>query len=134
MKTVKDLSKTILGVGAAYALAMAALLPISAKAADETKPMKPMKGAEHLLMLNKVETKKDLDALKTDDTIAMVCAKCKTVWISRVKQGVKGAQILNEGGQVTAAPFLQKALRSSRIPSGRQQKFYCRPVEIHCSV
>jgi hypothetical protein len=82
MKTVKTLSKTILSVRGAYALAMAALMPLSARAADEAKPMKPMKpmkGGEHMLMLNKVETKKDLDALKTDDPIAMVCTKCKTL-------------------------------------------------------
>jgi len=50
-------------------------------------------------MLNKIETKAQADALKPDDTFAMVCAKCKTVYVTRVKQGVKGAQILMEGGQ-----------------------------------
>jgi len=63
--------------------------------------MKPMKGGEHMLMLNGIETKQDVDALKTDDSVAMVCAKCKTVWVTRVKQGVKGAQLLNEHGQPT---------------------------------
>ena len=99
MKTVKTLGKTILGTSTVFALAMAAFVPLTASAADEAKPMKPMKGGEHMLMLNKIETKQDLDALKTDDSIAMVCAKCKTVWVTRVKQGVKGAQILAEGGQ-----------------------------------
>ena len=80
-------------------LAMTALLPFSISAADETKPMKPMKGGEHLMMLNKIETKQDLDALKTGDSVAMVCAKCKTVWVTRVKQGAKGAEILAAGGQ-----------------------------------
>ena len=61
--------------------------------------MKPMKGGEHLLMLQGINTKQEADALKTDDTIAMVCAKCKTVWVTRVKQGTKGAQLLMEGGQ-----------------------------------
>ena len=65
--------------------------------ADEL--MKPMKGGEHSLMLNAITTKQDVDALKTGDSIAMVCAKCKTVWVSRVKQGTKGAQVLMEGGQ-----------------------------------
>ena len=63
--------------------------------------MKPMKGAEHLLMVNQINSKEDLNALKSGDSIAMVCAKCKTVWVTRVKQGVKGAQLLNEQGQPT---------------------------------
>jgi hypothetical protein len=58
-----------------------------------------MKGGEHLLMLQGVNTKQEVDALKSGDTIAMVCAKCKTVWVTRVKQGTKGAQLLMEGGQ-----------------------------------
>jgi hypothetical protein len=99
MKTVKTLSKTILGTSMVFALAMAASLPFTARAADETKPMKPMKGGEHQLMLNGINTKQEVDALKTDDSIAMVCAKCKTVWVTRVKQGTKGAQLLMEGGQ-----------------------------------
>ncbi len=78
--------------------ATAVLLALSSKAADEPA-MKPMKGGEHLLMLKEVKTKQEINALKDNDTIAMVCAKCKTVWTTRVKQGAKGAQILAEGGQ-----------------------------------
>ncbi len=95
MKTNKSMFKTLLG--AAFALAIAASLPATARA-DE--PMKPMKGGEHLLMLNKpVTTVEQANALKDDDTMAMVCSKCKTVWVTRVKQGVKGAQMLMENGQ-----------------------------------
>ena len=101
MKTVKTVSKNIFGASMVFALAIAALLPLNTSAADETKPMKPMKGGEHMLMLNKVETKQDLDALRTDDSVAMVCAKCKTVWVSRVKQGVKGAQLLMANSKTT---------------------------------
>lgn len=79
-------------------LALAASLPLPARGAE---PMKPMKGGEHLLMLNAIHTKQELDALKTDDTFAMVCARCRTVWVTRVKQGTKGSQILNEKGQPT---------------------------------
>jgi hypothetical protein len=43
----------------ALALAMASWLPIAATAAD--KPMKPMKGGEHQMMLNKVNTKQPVD-------------------------------------------------------------------------
>lgn len=93
MKTNKSVSKTILGLGVAFALAFS----LTARA-DE--PMKPMKGGEHQLMLLKeVKTTKDASALKDDDTMAMVCSKCKTVWVTRVKQGVKGAQLLMEKGQ-----------------------------------
>lgn len=93
---MKIVNKTILGTAMAFGLAMAAGLPNTANAGEQ---MKPMKGAEHLLMLQGINTKQEADALKPDDTIAMVCAKCKTVWVTRVKQGVKGAQLLMEGGQ-----------------------------------
>jgi hypothetical protein len=92
MKTVNKTN--LLGASVAVALAIVAWLPITASGADENKPMKPMKGGEHQMMFNKIETKQDLDALKTGDSMAMVCAKCKTVWVSRVKQGTKGAQLL----------------------------------------
>ncbi len=87
--------------GIATAVAIAASLPGVARAADETKPMKPMKGGEHMMMLQGINTQEQVDALKTDDSIAMVCAKCKTVWVTRVKQGVKGVQLLTEKGQPT---------------------------------
>ena len=97
MKTTKQLQTGIvLSTIAAVAIAFAAWLPTKASAADE-----PMKGGQHLLHLNSLNTKKEVDALKTGDTIAMVCAKCKTVWVTRVKEGVKGAQILMEGGKPT---------------------------------
>lgn len=93
MKTVNN---NLIGTGIAMAMALAAWLPTSLSAAEE---MKPMKGGEHLLMLNKIETKAQADALKPADTFAMVCAKCKTVYVTRVKQGTKGAQVLMENGQ-----------------------------------
>ena len=97
MKTNKTVPKMILGAGVAFALALLASTAVTARA-DE--PMKPMKGGEHQLMLLKeVKTTQDASALKDDDTMAMVCAKCKTVWVTRVKQGTKGAQLLMEGGQ-----------------------------------
>jgi hypothetical protein len=83
-------------------MAVAAVLSLTlgARAEEQVKRMKPMKGGEHLLMFREVKTKQEVDTLKTGDSIAMVCAKCKTVWTTRVKQGTKGAQILAEGGQV----------------------------------
>ena len=94
-------NRNFLSAGMAIAMALVAWLPTTARADDETKPMKPMKGGEHILMLQGINTKQEVDALKTDDSIAMVCAKCKTVWVTRVKQGVKGAQVLMEKGQPT---------------------------------
>ena len=96
MKTGTSIIKRITFTCAA--LASAASLTLTTGAAEQ---MKSMKGSEHLVMLNGITTKKELDALKTDDSVAMVCAKCKTVWVTRVKQGTKGAQILNEAGQPT---------------------------------
>lgn len=93
MKAVKN---NIIGTGIAMAVALAAWLPGNINAAEE---MKPMKGAEHLLMLQKMETKAEADTLKPDDTFAMVCAKCKTVYVTRVKQGAKGAEVLMAKGQ-----------------------------------
>ena len=73
MKTINK--KNLMGAGVVIAMALAAWLPTTASAADETKPMKPMKGGEHQMMLLKpVNTKEEADALKTDDSIAMVCA------------------------------------------------------------
>src|SRR6266536_4590472 len=93
---MKTVNKTILGNAMVVGLAMADWLPNTANAAEQ---MKPMKGGEHLLMLQGINTKEEADALKNEDSIAMVCAKCKTVWITRVKQGTKGARLLMEGAQ-----------------------------------
>ena len=97
MKSSSSCSKLIWGALAGVT-AIAVSLPATALGADT---MKPMKGGEHLLMLQGLNTKKDLDALKTGDSIAMVCAKCKTVWVTRVKQGAKGAELLAANGQPT---------------------------------
>lgn len=105
MKTVNILTKTaknILGASMVFALAMATLLPLPTRAADETKPMKPMKGGEHLGMLEKIDTLAQVEALKPDDTFAMVCTKCKTVYVKRVTQALKGAELL--GGRGSSGP------------------------------
>ncbi len=96
MKIAMNMERNRLGASVIVALAIA----FSVSAVGAAEPMKPMKGAEHLQMLG-VKTKQEVDALKSGDSIAMVCAKCKTVWVSRVKQGVKGAEILAENGQPT---------------------------------
>jgi hypothetical protein len=97
MKTKHNLlSKITLGAGLVVALAFASGCATNSSTGDA---MKPMKGGEHQMMLKKIETTQEFAALKTDDSFAMVCAKCKTVWVSRVKQGMKGAEIMMAGGQ-----------------------------------
>jgi hypothetical protein len=53
-------------------------LALTTSAADN------MKGAEHLLHLQGIKTKAEVEALKPGDTLAMVCTKCKTVFVERV--------------------------------------------------
>lgn len=86
----------LIRTGFAMAVAIAVGLPGYLHAAGEQKPMK---GAEHMLMLQKIETVAQAESLKPDDTFAMVCGKCKTVYVTRVKQGAKGAQVLMGKGQ-----------------------------------
>ena len=69
----------------AFAAAFAAGLGVTVKAEE---PMKPMKGGEHMLMMKGADSKEQVDALKPGDSLAMVCAKCKTVWVTKVLQGV----------------------------------------------
>ena len=93
MKTMNK--KNLMGAGVAIAMALAAWLPTTASAQDNAAPMKPMKGGEHMMMLNKpITTVEQANALTPDDSFAMVCGKCKTVYVTRVKQGTKGAQLL----------------------------------------
>ena len=70
----------------AATLTIVAFLP-STQAAEITK------GAAKQLELIHIETVADVDALKTGDSIAMACAKCKTIWVSKVKQDAKGAEV-----------------------------------------
>ena len=99
MKTIK---KNILVTGMAIAMTFAAWLPGTTNAQDATPPMKPMKGGEHMMMLNKpITTTGEAEAVKPNDSFAMVCGKCKTVYVTRVKQGEKGATILMQGGRST---------------------------------
>ena len=81
MKTNKTVSKIIFGMGAALALAMAASLPVPARAAE---PMKPMKGGE-MLMMKPITSPEDVAGLKDGDMVAMACPKCKTIMVTYVK-------------------------------------------------
>ena len=99
MKTKNIITKLVLSAGLVAAVSFMSGCATNTSTADQ---MKPMKGGEHSLMLNnRINTTQELAALKPDDSMAMVCAKCKTVWVTRVKQGAKGAQLLMEKGQPT---------------------------------
>jgi hypothetical protein len=74
------------------AAAVTALLGfgLTLNAADEHLQMK---GAQHLQHLN---SPKQVEALKTGDTVAMVCAKCKNVAVTRVEKE-RGREFLKPG-------------------------------------
>jgi hypothetical protein len=76
MKTMEN--KKLLGAG--LVIAMAASLLITARAAE---PMKPMKGAE-MLMMKPINTEAQAEALKPGDSIAMACSMCKSVMVHNV--------------------------------------------------
>lgn len=60
-----------------------------------------MKGAQHLLHLQNLKTVGDVEALKPDDTFAMACGKCKTIFVTKVVNTAKGAEVLAAGGKPT---------------------------------
>ena len=92
MKTKHNiLGKIIFSSGLVFALAFASGCATNTSTTDQ---MRPMKGGEHLLMLQGINTQAEAEAVKPDDSFAMVCGKCKTVYVTRVKQGTKGAQLL----------------------------------------
>jgi hypothetical protein len=101
MKTKNSIVTKLL-LSAGFVAVVSFMSGCATNTSSSTEQMKPMKGGEHMLMLNnRIETTQQLAELKPDDTIAMVCSKCKTVWTTRVKQGTKGAQLLMENGQPT---------------------------------
>ena len=89
MKTTKQMCKCL--TLSTIILAVAAFAWLPANAQDATAPMKPMKGGEHLMMLNQpITTQAQVDALEPGDSIAMVCTKCKTVTTEFVTKTSKG--------------------------------------------
>ena len=92
MNIKKHLVRTL-----ALAAVVAGMLSVgpTVRADDDTKPMKPMKGGEHLMHLNSPEKAKEL---KTGDTVAMVCSMCKNVAVTRVDKQ-RGREFLTPGTQ-----------------------------------
>ncbi len=82
MKTKNNiLSKISLISGLAVALAFASGCATNTSTSDQ---MKPMKGGEHQMMLNHIDTAAQAEALKPGDSIAMVCTMCKSVAVEHV--------------------------------------------------
>jgi hypothetical protein len=102
MKNTNQLQKCL--VRSALALAVAALAWLPARAQETNAPMKPMKGGEHLMMLNHITTQAQVDELKPGDSIAMVCSKCKTVSTEFVTKESKGNVTLMTPGETHLCP------------------------------
>jgi len=80
-----------LSAGFAAALISVILLPITVSAAD------PMKGGEHMLHLQSINTKAQAEALQPGDSIAMVCSKCKSVMIHNITTEKGHIQLMTVG-------------------------------------
>ncbi len=91
MKNRNSLQKSLMYSTLALAVAAVAWLPGTVSAQEANAGMKPMKGGEHLMMLNRpITTAEDANALTPDDSIAMVCPKCKSVTVQFVTKNSKG--------------------------------------------
>ena len=79
MKTKHNLlSKISLSSGLAVALAVAAWLPGTARAADHDMSAHDMTHMQH------ITTQAQAEALKPGDSMAMTCSKCKDVMVQKV--------------------------------------------------
>ena len=85
MKTTNNTNKNNrLAACMVIAMAFAAWLSPTAGAAEKKTWMPEMKGYEHSMMLNHINTRAQVEALKPGDSIAMACAKCKSVVVEQV--------------------------------------------------
>lgn len=85
-----------LNAGLLVALAMAALLSVTVHAAE---PMKPMKGGEHMMMMQMqpIMTQTQAEALKPGDAMSMTCTKCKYVMIQKVSGDMAHVKMMTVG-------------------------------------
>ncbi len=119
MKTCKTVNGTILIIG----VAIAALAWLPARAQETNAPMKPMKGGEHLLMLNHIKTQAQVDQLKPDDAIAMVCPKCKTVSVEFVNKDSKGHVTTMTPGEEHLCPGCSGTMTVVGVGKGASMHF-----------
>jgi len=83
----------ILGsIGIPLALALAASLPATTRAAEQ------MKGGQ-VLMMKQIKTPAEADALKPGDPITMVCTKCKSVMLHNVSTEKGHIQVMTVGAK-----------------------------------
>ena len=94
------LSKISFSSGLAVTLAMAASLPVTARAEE---PMKPMKGGEHQMMMQMqhITTQAQAEALKPGDSMAMTCTKCKDVMVQKVTADNAHVKMMTVGEKLT---------------------------------
>src|SRR5664279_5292304 len=94
MKTTKQICSCMTLSTIVLAVAAMAWLPNSVRAEE---PMKPMRGGEHLMMLNQIKSPAQAEELKPGDSIAMVCSKCKSVMVHNVTTEKGHIQIMTVG-------------------------------------
>lgn len=85
MKIMK--TKSLIGAGLAFALAFATWIPNEANAAEKGSAKG---GASDLMQMKQINTEAEVEALQPGDSMAMVCAKCKSVSVVRVEKESKG--------------------------------------------
>ena len=94
------LRKISFSSGLAVTLALAASLPVTARAEE---PMKPMKGGEHQMMMQHITTQAQVEALKPGDSMSMTCTKCKDVMVQKVTAGKAHVKMMTVGEKTTCS-------------------------------
>lgn len=115
MKNPINIDRKLLPV---IALALAALAPTAARGADE---MKPMHQGEHMMMLIKISTQAEAEALKPGDSIAMVCTKCKSIMVQNVTTEKAHIKMMTVG-EKHMCPGCQSTVTVVGVGKGAKQK------------
>ena len=85
MRTINSIiTKLLLGVGLVVGLSLVSGCATDTSTASGTTWMPPMKGYEHTVMLNPINTQARAEELKPDDSTVMVCARCRSVTVEHV--------------------------------------------------
>jgi hypothetical protein len=88
----------ILSSGLAIALAVAAWLPGTARAADH--PAEHAKGAHDMMQMEHIMTQAQAEALKPGDSMSMTCTKCKSVMVQKVTTDKAHVKMMTVGEKV----------------------------------
>ena len=92
------LGKISLSSGLAVALAVAAWLPGTARAADH--PADHVKGAHDMTQMQHITTQAQAEALKPGDSMSMTCTKCKSVMVQKVTTDKAHVKMMTVGEKV----------------------------------